>query len=252
MTPWVLRLIVATVVMHFIAQSSPEITSTLLLKPALLPQRPWTAVTYMFLHAPGISHILFNMLALFMFGPPLERRLGGNRFLGLYFAGGIGGALLSLAQPNIAIVGASAGTFAISLGFARYWPDSLILIWGVIPVRAWVMVSLMTLLALFGAGGMGERGVAHLAHLGGFAAGWIYLKLVERSLPAMAFRAKAVPTATGVSSDDLTRWRGVSTTEMHPVNREEYQRVLAKIEAEGLASLSGEERAFLDRFAAPT
>ncbi len=252
MTPWVLRLIVATVAMHFIAQSSPEITAALLLKPSQLLQRPWTAVTYMFLHAPGLTHILFNMLALFMFGPPLERRLGGNRFLGLYFAGGIGGALLSLFQPNVAIVGASAGTFAVSLGFARYWPDSLILIWGVIPVRAWVMVSLMTLLALFGAGGMGERGVAHLAHLGGFVAGWIYLKLVERTTGALAFRAKATPSTTGVSSDDLARWRGISTDTMHPVNREEYQRVLAKLDAEGLGSLSGEERAFLDRFAAPT
>jgi rhomboid family protein len=252
MTPWVLRLIVATVMMHFIATSSPALMQLLMLVPAQLPQRPWTLVSYMFLHAPGFSHILFNMLALFMFGPPLERRLGGNRFLGLYFAGGVGGALLSLAQPHIAIIGASAATFAISLGFARYWPDSLILIWGIIPVRAWVMVGLMTLLALFGAGGLGERGVAHLAHLGGFAGGWIYLKLIERSTGAAAFRAQAAPSAAGVSGDDVARWRGVSTEAMHPVNREEYQRVLAKIEAEGLASLSGEERAFLDRFAAPT
>jgi membrane associated rhomboid family serine protease len=251
MTPWVLRLIVATVVMHFIASSSRDIFMALLLLPSELPQRPWTLVTYMFLHAPGLSHILFNMLALFMFGPPLERRLGGNRFLGLYFAGGIGGALLSLAQPNVAIVGASAATFAVSLGFARYWPDSLILIWGIIPVRAWMMVGLMTLLALFGAGGLGERGVAHLAHLGGFAAGWVYLKVMEQRTGAAAFRSKAAPTTTGVSDDDLARWRLVSTDAMHPVNREEYQRVLAKVEAQGLASLSGEERAFLDRFAAP-
>jgi len=206
----------------------------------------------MFLHAPGISHILFNMLALFMFGPPLERRLGGYRFLGLYFAGGIGGALLSLAQPNVSIIGASAATFAVSLGFARYWPDSLILIWGLIPVKAWVMVGLMTLLALFGAGGIGERGVAHLAHLGGFVAGWIYLKLIERASPAVAFKAQATPSVAGVSNDDVTRWRGVKTDAMHPVNREEYQRVLAKLDAQGLGSLSGEERAFLDRFAAPT
>ena len=55
-----------------------------------------------------------------------------------------------------------------------------------------------------------------------------------------------------MSTDDVARWRGVKTDAMHPVNREEYQRVLAKIEEHGLGSLSGEERAFLDRFAAPT
>ena len=249
MTPWVMRLIVATIMTHFIASSSPSVMQALLLVPGLLPERPWTLVTYMFLHAPGLSHILFNMLALFMFGPPLERRLGGGRFLGLYFAGGIGGALFSLATPHVAIVGASAATFAVSLGFAMYWPDSIILIWGIIPVRAWLMVGLMTLLALFGAGGFGGQGVAHLAHLGGFAAGWIYLKVVERSVGAVAFRAKATPSTSGLSSDDVARWRAVSVAAMHPVNREEYERVLAKIEANGLGSITGEERAFLDRFA---
>lgn len=249
MTPWVLRLIVATVVMHFIASSSPELMRALALVPGLLPQRPWTIVTYMFLHAPGLSHILFNMLALFMFGPPLEGRLGGTRFLWLYLVGGISGGVFSLATPHVAIVGASAATFAVSLGFARYWPDSIILIWGVIPVRAWIMVGLMTLLALFGAGGFGQQGVAHLAHLGGFAGGWIYLKLLEGSSGAKAFRAKAAPSPAGVTPNDVVRWRGVKTDAMHPVNREEYDRVLAKIEAQGLGSLSGEERAFLDRFA---
>ena len=252
MSPWVLRLIVVTVMTHFIVSSSPALITTFGFEPRLLLTRPWTVVTYMFVHAPGFGHIFFNMLSLFMFGSPLERRLGGNRFLGLYFAGGLGGALLSLLQPNHLIIGASAATFAVSLGFARYWPDSLILIWGVIPVRAWVMVVLMTLLALGGVGGFFGQGVAHLAHLGGFAGGWIYLKLIERSSGAAAFRARAAPSAAGVTSDDLERWRGVKTDAMHPVNREEFQRVLAKVEEHGLGSLSGEERAFLDRFAAPT
>lgn len=249
MTPWVLRLIVATIVMHLIVSQSPELWRALVLVPGLLPVRPWTLVSYMFLHAPGLSHILFNMLALFMFGPPLERRLGGGRFLGLYFAGGVAGALFSLATPNVAIVGASAATFAVSLGFARYWPNSVILIWGIIPVRAWLMVTIMTLLALFGAGGFGQQGVAHLAHLGGFAGGWLYLKIVETRSGAAAFRARAEPEAPGASADDLARWRGAPVDAMHPVNREEYQRVLSKIEAEGAGSLSGDERAFLDRFA---
>src|SRR5262245_49751368 len=178
MTPWVLRLLVVTIMTHIVVSSSPALIGMLAFEPREVLTRPWSIITYMFVHAPGVTHILFNMLTLFMFGPPLERQLGGRRFLGLYFAGGVGGALLSLAQPSVSIIGASAGTFAISLGFARYWPDSIILIWGLLPVRAWVMVALMTLLALFGAGGIGQRGIAHLAHLGGFAGGWIYLKLI--------------------------------------------------------------------------
>lgn len=249
MMPWTLRLIAATVVIHFIASSSPALLQSLAFIPSQWLARPWTVVTYMFVHAPGLSHVLFNMLALFMFGPPLERRLGGTRFLGLYFTGGIAGALFSLGTQG-AIIGASGATFAVSLGFARYWPDSIILIWGIIPVRAWVMVTLMTLLALFGAGGFGQQGVAHLAHLGGFAGGWIYLKIIEGKTGAKAFRAKAAPVPAGTASaDDVARWRGIQTDAMHPVNREEYQRVLSKLDAQGPGSLSVEERAFLDRFA---
>lgn len=248
MTPWVLRLIVTTVVMHLIVSQSPALIQSLAFIPALLPSHPWTVVTYMFVHAPGWSHILFNMLALFMFGSPLERRLGGPRFLGLYFAGGVAGALFSLGTQH-AIIGASGATFAVSLGFARYWPDSIILIWGIIPVRAWIMVGLMTLLSLFGAQGMVQPGVAHLAHLGGFAGGWIYLKVIERISGVTAFRAKAAPSAAGVKPDDVARWRGVKADAMHPVNREEYERVMAKIDTQGVGSISGDERAFLDRFA---
>ena len=248
MTPWVLRLIVATIVIHFIASSSPELIQTLAFVPSHALTRPWTAVTYMFLHAPGLSHILFNMLALFMFGPPLERRLGGYRFLGLYFAGGVAGALFSIGTQH-AIIGASAATFGVSLGFAMYWPDSIILIWGIIPVRAWLMVGLMTLLSLFGAQGLIQPGVAHLAHLGGFAGGWIYLKIMERTTGAIAFRAKATPGPTTVSADDVARWRDIKAEALHPVNREEYLRVLAKIDTDGLGSLSADERAFLNRFA---
>lgn len=248
MTPWVMRLIVATIVVHFIASSSPALVDALAFVPALALSRPWTLVTYMFVHASGLSHILFNMLALFMFGPPLERRLGGYRFLGLYFAGGAAGALFSLGT-QYPIIGASAGTFAVSLGFAMYWPDSIILIWGILPVRAWLMVGLMTLLSLFGAQGLIQPGVAHLAHLGGFAGGWIYLKIIERTTGAKAFRAKAVPAPPSASTEDIARWRGIKADAMHPVNREEFLRVMEKLEAQGLGSLSGDERAFLDRFA---
>jgi membrane associated rhomboid family serine protease len=249
MTPWVLRLIVVTVATFFLSWAVPGM-GVLVFYPQQFLTRPWTIVTYMFLHA-DLMHLLFNMLALVFFGPPLERRLGSRRFLGLYFAGGLAGALASFATPG-GILGASAGTFAVSLGFARYWPNAVILIWGIIPVRAWLMVAIMTGLALLGAGGIevGQRNVAHLAHLGGFLGGWIYLKIVETRTGAARFRARAAPTTTGIGTADVERWRKVDRGAMHPVNREEFERVLAKIESHGVASITGDERAFLDRFAA--
>lgn len=248
MTPWVMRVIGVTIAMFFLTEGSRPLAAALVFDPTIALLRPWTFITYMFLHG-GFQHLFFNMLGLFFFGPPLERRLGAKRFLGLYFVGGISGALFSLATQN-PIVGASAGVFAVSFGFARYWPNAIILIFGIIPVRAWLMVGIMTVMAILGTQGivLGQSNVAHLAHLGGFAGGWLYLRLVEQKTGAAGFRAIATPTTAGVSTTDVERWRGVSLDALHPVNREEYQRVLAKIDTQGLASLTGEERAFLDRF----
>jgi membrane associated rhomboid family serine protease len=249
MTPWVIRIIAVTVAMFFVTQGSPQLANALVFDPQIAITRPWTLVTYMFLHA-GLGHLFFNMLSLFVFGPPLERRLGGRRFLTLYFVGGITGAVLSFATSN-PIIGASAGVFGVSLGFARYWPNAVVLLWGILPVRAWLLVGIMTVLAMLGAGGIniGQSNVAHLAHLGGFLGGWIYLKLIEARSGAAAFRQVAAPNANGVTMNDVERWRGVQLDALHPVNREEFERVLAKIDRDGVTSLTGDERAFLDRFA---
>jgi membrane associated rhomboid family serine protease len=104
------------------------------LVPALLPVRPWTIITYQFLHG-GLWHLAFNMLALFFFGPRLEARLGGARFLGLYLASGIGGARCRSSLPDSAIIGASGAVFGVLLAFARYYPKERIFIWGILPVE---------------------------------------------------------------------------------------------------------------------
>ena len=88
MSPWVLRIVVANVVVYFLQTTLPAINSLLELRMAGLLWRPWTLVSYMFLHA-NFSHIFWNMLGLYFFGPVLESRLGGARFVRLYLVSGL-------------------------------------------------------------------------------------------------------------------------------------------------------------------
>jgi membrane associated rhomboid family serine protease len=247
MTPWVLRLIFANAAMFLVQQLYQPVTLWLGLVPADMLVRPWTPFTYMFLHG-GFMHILFNMIGLFFFGPRLEARLGGPRFLGLYFTSGLVGALLSLVTPHALIIGASGAIFGVLLGYARYWPHDKIYIWGVLPVEARVLVVAVVALSLW-AGFRGGSGVAHFAHLGGFLGAWVFLKIAERHSAAAKFQARAavVPNKSA-GQQDLARWRRIRADQLHPLNREELDRVLDKISSSGLDSLTAQERAFLDRF----
>jgi len=252
MTPWVLRLLLANAVMYFLTLMRVPMNA-LVLVPNQVLSHPWTPITYMFLHA-NLMHIFFNMLVLFIFGPRVEMRLGSRQFLGLYFTSGLMGAALSIFTPGVGIIGASGAVFGVQLAFAYYWPRERIYIWGVLPIEAWFLVLILTVMALGGAMGFGGGGIAHFAHLGGFLGGFLYLKWWEHRSPAARFRAKARPVAArrrgGGSASDVRRWGEIKREDMHPVNREELDRVLDKISAKGISSLTDDERAFLERFSA--
>lgn len=251
MTPWVLRLIAANVVMFFLSRAIPVLTPMLMLVPSAIVLRPWTLVTYMFLHA-GFMHIFLNMLMLFFFGPRVEVRLGGRSFLLLYFLSGMGGAVASfIFTPNAAVIGASAGVFGVMLAYALYWPDAQLLIWGILPMRAIWLVGLMVVASLyFGVTGA-ESGIAHFAHLGGFATGWIYLRWHDRKLR----RAKrpAGPTAlermSGKPQREERSWRSIDVAGLHELNRQEVERILSKLDVYGVDSLTEAERDFMNRMA---
>ncbi len=246
MTPWVLCLMAVNGLVFLATMSQPQLAESLALVPALLPIRPWTAITYMFVHA-GVAHIFFNMLGLYFFGPPLELRLGGRRFATLYFTSGIAGALLSVLTSPAAVVGASGAVYGVMLGFAWFWPRQQILIWGIVPVEARWLIVVFTLMSLFMA--RSGDGVAHFAHLGGFVGAWLYLKLLARQ-PAMAraaWQKKLSPRVSG-GGNSIERWKKINAAALHPVNREEYERVMAKVDAQGSGALTPGEREFLDRF----
>jgi membrane associated rhomboid family serine protease len=250
MTPWVRRLIVANVVVFGLQNFVRPVTYYLELVPALWLERPWTIVTYMFLHG-GLTHILFNMLTLWWFGPRVEERLGGRNFILLYMLSGLGGGLLSFITPSVAIVGASGAIMGILVAFAVFWPRERIYIWGVLPVEAWMLVIGYVLIDLVGFG----ANVAHFAHLGGAATGFLYLKIMDWRSPARAWRKKTTapqrsPVIGGIGNGDpLKRWREIRLDDLHPINREEVVRLLQKAQKSGTRSLTTEERATLDRFA---
>lgn len=258
MTPWVLRIIFANAGVFLLQQAIPGFWYSFALVPAMAWMRPWTLVTYMFLHG-GLGHLFFNMLVLYFFGPVLEARLGSRHFLRLYFVSGLAGGLLSIAftpfgQAIIPIIGASGAVFGVQLAFAYFWPRQKIFIWGILPIEARWLVIVMTVLALWG-GFMGAGGgIAHFAHLGGFAGGYLYLKWLERrqQAPLKEWRTRMAPTAprSEQPSQAMARWSRIRRDDLHEVNRDELDRILDKISASGLASLTASEREFLDRFSA--
>lgn len=245
MTPIVRALLIANIAGFVLQSTIIGLKDAFVFMPALALVRPWTVVTYMFLHG-DFMHLLFNMLALFFFGPRVEDRILSRPFAILYFLSGITGALLSVIfSPGSAIIGASGGVFGVMLAFAWFWPDEQIFIWGVLPVPARVLVIFTTLFALWsGFGGVGD-GVAHFGHLGGYLGAFLYLRWLDRKRTAFKRLATAAPP------DAVRRvagYKAIDLTKVHEVNREEINRLLDKISAQGLGSLTPREITFLSSF----
>lgn len=257
MTPWVLRLLVANVAVFFLTQSGTLDWRYLALYPGAILLRPWGVFTYMFVHG-GFWHLAFNMLGLFFFGPRLEQQLGGKSFLSLYFLSGFGGAAFSFFFARYgAVVGASGAVFGVLLGFAYFWPRERIYIWGVLPVEARWLVTILAAMALYSGFSGAGAGVAHFAHLGGFAAGYGYLRWKKRKYmqqwePMATPKTHLEKVARRRSDgDSLRRWKSIRFENLHELNREEVERLLEKAQRAGVGTLTAEERAMLDRFVTP-
>lgn len=250
LSPWVKRLLIANAAMFLLTWLVPVLVAYLAFAPSRILTQPWGLLTYMFVHG-DFWHLFFNMLALFFFGPPIEERWGSREFIKYYLICGLGGAVLSVVFAfNSSIVGASGAVFGIMLAFAMMWPDVPIYIWGIFPVKAkWLVVALAAL-SFFSAFGGASDGVAHFAHLGGFAAGFLYIKLEDRTNQSVGRvrkmfarrKFKVVPGEGTAPKPEppRARRRGEDRT------LDEVDRVLDKISTQGMASLTEEERKLLD------
>ena len=190
-TPVVKALIIANIVGFvgtWLASSVVDLVVVLGLRPVDILTRfqLWRGVTYLFLHE-NLLHLLFNMLALWMFGVEMERRWGSQYFLKYYFVCGIGAAItvLLLSVLPFAVfdglyrsltIGASGAIYGVLLAFGLYFPTRPILMFFVFPVPAKYAVMIMGAIALYASIGGDHGGVAHSAHLGGLVAGYLFLK----------------------------------------------------------------------------
>ena len=138
----------------------------------------WQFVTYMFLHG-GIGHIFFNMLTLYMFGNELVRYWGPRQFLIYYFVTGIGAGVCSwiVATHSFAIViGASGAIYGLLLAYGLTYPNRIVYLNFLFPVRVKWLVVIMGVVAFISSITGSDPGVASIAHLGGMLVGYIYLK----------------------------------------------------------------------------
>ncbi|HWP60951.1 MAG TPA: rhomboid family intramembrane serine protease [Candidatus Acidoferrales bacterium] len=150
------------------------------LVPALVWQKLylWQLLTYQFLHG-GIFHLVFHMLALWMFGCDLERRWGSGFFLKYYNICVAGGALLNvlfLPYQSAPSIGASAGIYGILLAYGLLYPERIVYFYFLFPMKMKYFVLIIGAISLYLSTTAGASGIAHLAHLGGMAFGYVYLR----------------------------------------------------------------------------
>ena len=180
-------LIGANVAVFLVVAFVPSLTSTLGLVPAAVVGglHIWQLVTYMFVHA-GVFHLLFNMLVLWMIGSELERMWGTRYFLKFYFVTGVGAGALTVlfsflpfgfaeALYYSVIVGASGAIFGLLLAYALYFPDRLIYMYFLFPIKVKYFVAILGAIELYSSLAV-MNGIASATHLGGLLVGYLYLK----------------------------------------------------------------------------
>ena len=149
----------------------------------------WQVVTYAFLHG-SMTHLFFNMLALYMFGSDIERVWGPRRYAAYYLVCVVSAAVAQLAiasftdSPPYPTIGASGGVFGLLLAFGMMYPQRMVmLLIPPIPMRAWVLVLIYGAIELFLGVTGSQSGVAHFAHLGGMAGGFLLIQYWRGKLP---------------------------------------------------------------------
>jgi len=252
----VIKLIVVNIVAYVFqiftaSNQTPHAMSALTyylgLTPALVVEKGfiWQVVSYMFLHSTsGFFHIFFNMYAVLIFGTPIEQEWGSRKFVGYYLFCGAGAGisilLINLISQggayHIPTIGASGAVFGLLLAFGVLYPNTEILLFFFVPIKAKYLVMLYGLvelyLELFG----GQSSISHIGHLGGLFFGIVYFLITRRS--SIKFRTKMFAARMEKKAAEIAPKIGSTAVQDE---RAKQKGILARLRQGGAAALSDDE-----------
>ncbi|MBI5244747.1 MAG: rhomboid family intramembrane serine protease [Elusimicrobia bacterium] len=214
----------------------------------------WQIFTYMFLHG-SLLHLLFNLLAIWMFGLPLESQWGHREFLKFYLICGVGAALFNVAlapHSQAPVIGASGAIYGLLVAFAMMYPDAVVYLYAFFPIKAKHMAVIFGLMEFFASAANSSPGVARFAHLGGLLIGYVYLrwwwvlKIKAQAFGRGVAEGRIVRSERRPASSKQPKGRG-DTARTYEEEMAEVDRILDKILENGESSLTREEREALRR-----
>ncbi len=192
----------------------------------------WQLVTYMFLHSHSdLWHLIFNMLALWMFGGDVERTMGSRRFLSMYLGAGLFAGICScLFVPHSPILGASGAIFAVEVAFAMFFPNATVIFF-IFPLKAKHLVMIFVAITVFNCIMPGSGNVAHFAHLGGLLYGFLFVRYEPRFINLIGAWQLRQQEREVKKNEDIHK---------------KVDELLEKVSREGLHKLTRRERGFLN------
>jgi membrane associated rhomboid family serine protease len=224
----------------------------------------WQLFTYQFMHG-SFTHILFNMLMLWMFGMEIENMWGSKKFLVYYLTCGVGAGLAHIFLSPVLMggvsaptIGASGSIFGVLIAFAMFFPNRYIYIYFLLPIKAKYLITLMVMFEFMSVGA--ESFVAHLAHLGGAVVGLVFILIDRRKSlnfnnfinsfkknPSNSSRAqfRKKPSNSENGIEDAQFYDINKKSDDNQVTQEEIDRILDKISQSGYQNLSDHEKKVL-------
>jgi len=242
---WIAIACVAALIASTVA--APNVPA-LKLRPASLEEEPWTPLTFLFIGRGDWLGTLFASACFYHFGREVERYLGVIKFAGIVVTAALAAAALGFAAslPDVGAAGATAA--GVLVAYMRLWPVNRVSMFGSVALSARDVLLAFVGVSLLGSLGGGQLHWEGLVPLAGVAATLLFLVVVDRDSARAKFHAR-LNTALyghGASADDIA-WETIPRAGLHELTLLELERVQAKATAQGMRSLTAEERAFVHR-----